>query len=138
MTEDENRNYRCFLERNQAELLKTVSGDIDVESTFDFEDRYPMVLEVAAGEGYARDYLDGAFMLPRTNDLKTGGGLHTYVGKYNWFTGGAAPAGKKVVRGFRRGDGALGSYLSPLSMFGYISPSSAASGLGFGTCCSLR
>ena len=138
MTEDENRNYRCFMERNQAELLKTVSGDIDVESTFDFEDRYPMVLEVEAGEGYARDYLDGAFMLPRTNDLKTGAGLHTYVGKYNWFTGGAAPAGKKGVRGFRRGGNALNSYLSPLTMGGGNSPSDAASTLGFGTCCSLR
>ena len=138
MTEDENRNYRCFMERNQAELLKTVSGDIDVESTFDFEDRYPMVLEVAAGEGYARDYLDGAFMLPRTNDLKTGGGLHTYVGKYNSFTGGAAPAGKKGVRGFRRGINANNAYLSPLTMNGYNSPSYADSYIGFGTCCSLR
>ena len=138
MTEDENRNYRCFLERDQAELLKTVYGDIDVESTFDFENRYPMVLEVAAGEGYARDYLDGAFMLPRTNDLKTGGGLHTYVGKYNWFTGGAAPAGKKGVRGFRRGAYANYTPLSPLTLFGHYSPSYAASLIGFGTCCSLR
>ena len=138
MTEDENRNYRCFLERNQAELLKTVSGDTDVESTFDFEDRYPIVLEVAAGEGYARDYLDGAFMLPLTNDLKTGAGLHTYVGKYNWFTGGAAPAGKKGVRGFRRGAYAINSTLSPLAMGGGGSPSAAGSNLGFGTCCSLR
>jgi hypothetical protein len=126
------------MERNQAELLKTVSGDIDVESTFDFEDRYPMVLEVAAGEGYARDYLDGAFMLPRTNDLKTGAGLHTYVGKYNWFTGGAAPTGKKGVRGFRRGSYADVPYLSPLTMGGNHSPSDATSGVGFGTCCSLR
>ena len=138
MTEDENRNYRCFLERNQAELLKTVSGDIDVESTFDFEDRYPMVLEVAAGEGYARDYLDGAFMLPRTNALKTGGALHTYVGKYNWFTGGAAPTGKKGVRGFRRGGSAPLTILSPLTLHGSSSPSYANSSLGFGTCCSLR
>ena len=138
MTEDENRNYRCFLERDQAELLKTVYGDIDVESTFDFENRYPMVLEVAAGEGYARDYLDGAFMLPRTNDLKTGGGLHTYVGKYNWFTGGAAPAGKKGVRGFRRGNFAIHTSLSPLALYGGNSPSYAASFFGFGTCCSLR
>ena len=138
MTEDENRNYRCFMERNQAELLKTVTGDIDVESTFDFEDRYPMVLEVAAGEGYARDYLDGAFMLPRTNDLKTGAGLHTYVGKYNWFTGGAAPAGKKGVRGFRRGAYANSTALSPLTVVAFNSPSFAYSYLGFGTCCSLR
>jgi hypothetical protein len=138
MTEDENRNYRCFLERNQAELLKTVSGDIDVESTFDFEDRYPMVLEVAAGEGYARDYLDGAFMLPRTNALKIGAGLHTYVGKYNWFTGGAAPAGKKGVRGFRRGNSASGTSLSPLTLYGNFSPSYTSSVIGFGTCCSLR
>ena len=138
MTEDENRNYRCFMERNQAELLKTVTGDIDVESTFDFEDRYPMVLEVAAGEGFARDYLDGAFMLPRTNDLKTGAGLHTYVGKYNWFTGGAAPTGKKGVRGFRRGVIASNSCLSPLPLSGNASPSDANSLIGFGTCCSLR
>ena len=138
MTEDENRNYRCFLERNQAELLKTVRGDINVESTFDFEDRYPMVLEVAAGEGCARDYLDGAFMLPRTNDLKTGAGLHTYVGKYNWFTGGAAPAGKKGVRGFRRGTCANLTSLSPLTMGASTSPSNAGTYIGFGTCCSLR
>jgi hypothetical protein len=60
------------------------------------------------------------------------------VGKYNWFTGGAAPAGKKGVRGFRRGNFAIDASLSPLSMNGNLSPSNAASNIGFGTCCSLR
>lgn len=138
MTEDENRNYRYFLERDQAELIKTPTSSLDVADNYDFENRYPMVLEVAAGEGYARDYLDGAMMLPRTNALKTGGGLHTYVGKYNWFTGGAAPAGKKSVRGFQRGSLASNVALSPLAMYGHTSPTFAASNIGFGTCCRIR
>ena len=138
MTEDEERNYRCFVERDQAELIKTPTADLDVADKYDFENRYPMVLEVTAGEGYARDYLDGAMMLPRTNALKTGGGLHTYVGKYNWFTGGAAPAGKKSVRGFRRGYGALFTNLSPLFLFASYSPSLASTFIGFGTCCRIR
>ena len=138
MTEDEERNYRCFVERDQAELIKTPTADLDVADKYDFENRYPMVLEVTAGEGYARDYLDGAMMLPRTNALKTGGGLHTYVGKYNWFTGGAAPAGKKSVRGFRRGGSAYYTNLSPLSMYANVSPSNAGAHIGFGTCCRIR
>lgn len=138
-TEDENRVYQCYLERDQASLLKSPTADIAADEQYPFETAYPLVLaDVEASEGYARDYLDHALMLPRTNAMKSGGGLHTYVGKYNWFTGDAAPAGKKSVRGFRRGLLAYYPNLSPFSLYAYNAPSYAASHIGFGTCVRIR
>ena len=137
-TEDENRDYVAYMERDQEALVVTPTGDKDLDDAFSFENVYPKVGEFSVGEGYAKDYMDGAMMLPKTNADKTGGGLHTYVGKYNWFTGGAAPAGKKSVRGFRRGDLAYYAPLSPLSMSALLSPSRAATFIGFGTCVRIR
>ena len=76
-------------------------------------------------------------MIPNTNANKSGAGLHTYVGAYNWFTGGAAPSGKKSVRGFLRGGNAGYTSLSPLAMGAYGAPSYANPGVGFGTCCRI-
>jgi hypothetical protein len=76
-------------------------------------------------------------MLPDTNANKSGGGLHTYVCKYNWFSGGAAPSGKKSVRGFRRGNYAHNASLSPLTMYANNAPSVAYTAIGFGTCCRI-
>ena len=76
-------------------------------------------------------------MLPDTNANKSGGGLHTHVGKYNWFTGNEAGSGKKLVRGFRRGGFANGALLSPLAMVASLAPSVAGANIGFGTCCRL-
>ena len=138
-TEDENRTYQCYMERDQAALLKSPTDDIDAGNKFPFETAYPLVLaDITAGEGFASDYLDGALMLPRNNATKTGGGLHTYVGKYNWFTGSAAPTGKKSVRGFLRGAGAYASSLSPLAMYANHAPSVAISVFAFGTCVRIR
>ena len=137
-TEDENGQYECYLERDQAELVKSIAADnYDPATPRDFETIYDHVLTVQIGEGYAKNYLNGALMLPDTNANKTGAGLHTYVGKYNWFTGGNASAGKKSVRGFLRGDIAAYAYLSPLSMGAGYSPSGTNSNLGFGTCCRI-
>ena len=138
-TEDENGDYEMYIERDQEQLLKSPTADIDAAAQYNFETAYQHVGEtIANGNGYAKNYLNGALMLPDTNANKSGGGLHTYVGKYNWFTGSAAPAGKKSVRGFRRGLSAGHSGLSPLSMHGINSPSHAFSGIGFGTCCKIR
>ena len=137
-TEDENGQYECYLERDQAELVKSIAADnYDPATPRNFETIYDHVLTIQKGEGYAKNYLNGALMLPDTNANKTGAGLHTYVGKYNWFTGGNASAGKKSVRGFRRGNGANYTYLSPLTLNAGNSPSVALTNLGFGTCCRI-
>ena len=137
-TEDENGQYECYLERDQAELVKGIAADnYDPATPRDFETIYDHVLTVQKGEGYAKNYLNGALMLPDTNANKSGAGLHTYVGKYNWFTGGNASAGKKSVRGFLRGGGASNAALSPLTMVAVNSPSNTYSGVGFGTCCRI-
>jgi hypothetical protein len=73
-------------------------------------------------------------MMPRSTADKTGGGLHTYVGGYNWFTGGVASANKKAVRGFRRGNNANNTNLSPLTMNANNAPSNSNTNIGFGTC----
>ncbi len=138
-TEDENGQYECYLERDQAELVKSIAADnYDPATPRDFETIYDHVLTVQKGEGYAKNYMNGALMLPDSNANKSGAGLHTYVGKYNWFTSGNAAEGKKSVRGFRRGSYARSTGLSPLAMFGNSSPSIANSYIGFGTCCRIR
>jgi hypothetical protein len=137
-TEDENGQYECYMERDQAELVKSIAADnYDPATPRDFENIYDHVLTVQKGEGYAKNYLNGALMLPDTDANKSGAGLHTYVGKYNWFTGNNASAGKKSVRGFRRGVGAAAAALSPLGVSANGSPSYAYSNLGFGTCCRI-
>lgn len=138
-TEDENGNYESYVELDQSKLLKSPTADIDATSQYDFETSYQHIGEtITKGEGYARNYRSGVLMMPDTNANNTGGGLHTYVGKYNWFTGGNAPANRKSVRGFRRGNIAGNTTLSPLSMNGLNSPSLADTYIGAGTCCSLR
>ena len=137
-TEDENGQYECFFERDQAELVKsTAAENYDPATPRDFEERYEHVLTVSKGEGYAKDYLNGVMMLPASNASKGGGALHTYVGKYNWFTGTNASAGKKSVRGFRRGISAAYAILSPLTGNAFNAPSNAFTDIGFGTCCRI-
>ena len=138
-TEDENGQYECFIERDQAELVKSLAADnYDPATPRDFETIYDHVLTVQKGDGYAKNYLNGALMLPDTNANKAGGGLHTYVGKYNYFAGVNAAAGKKSVRGFRRGYVANAASLSPLFVGALSSPSDAFAYIGFGTCCRIR
>lgn len=137
-TEDENGQYECYMERDQAELVKSIAADnYDPATPRDFETIYDHVLTVQSGDGYAKNYLNGALMLPDSNANKTGAGLHTYVGKYNWFTGDNASAGKKSVRGFRRGTFAHLTNLSPLAVYAGYSPSNAYAFIGFGTCCRI-
>ena len=136
-TEDASQNYEAYMERDQTLLLKSVYGDINVSETFNFEEHYKHVGSFTSGDGYRKNYSNDALMLPDTNANKTGAGLHTYVGAYNWFTGGAAPTGKKSVRGFRRGSSANGGYLSPLTMYAYYAPSNTYASFAFGTCCQI-
>lgn len=136
-TEDESRNYEAYMERDQSQLMKTPTGDKDLADSWDFENHYKHVGSFTMGEGYATNYSNDALMLPSSNATKSGGGLHTYVGKYNWFTGGAATTGKKSVRGFRRGGGAFNSFLSPLALYAVGAPSFADASVGFGTCCRI-
>ena len=136
-TEDASQNYEAYMERDQTLLLKSVYGDINVSDTFNFEEHYKHVGTFTSGDGYRKNYSNDALMLPDTNANKTGAGLHTYVGAYNWFTGGAAPTGKKSVRGFRRGFIAPNGNLSPLTVYAYYAPSAADAGSAFGTCCQI-
>ena len=136
-TEDDAQNYEAYMERDQESLIKSENGEIDASSNFNFETLYNHVGSFTSGDGYAKNYSNDALMLPDTNANKSGGGLHTYVGKYNWFTGSAAGSGKKSVRGFRRGSGAYGSSLSPLTVLAPYSPSGSSSNIGFGTCCRI-
>ena len=136
-TEDDAQNYEAYMERDQESLIKSENGEIDASSNFNFETLYNHVGSFTGGDGYAKNYSNDALMLPNTNANKSGGGLHTYVGKFNWFTGGAASSGKKSVRGFRRGSSADGTNRSPLTMNASIAPSSAYSYIGFGTCCRI-
>ena len=137
MTEDASGTYECFMERDQALLIKSENGEIDATSQFQFEQLYKHVLSVTNGSGYAKNYNNDALMLPDTNANKAGGGLHTYVGKYNFFSGNAASAGKKLVRGLRRGDSASVTYLSPLYMNCNRVPSTTVTHFAFGTCCRI-
>jgi hypothetical protein len=136
-TEDDSQNYEAYMERDQESLIKSENGDIDASSNFNFETLYNHVGSFTSGDGYAKNYSNDALMLPDTNANKSGGGLHTYVGKYNWFSGSAAGSGKKLVRGFRRGNFASSAYLSPLSVNAINSPSSPYPAFGFGTCCRI-
>jgi len=136
-TEDENQNYQAFMERDQSQLIKSENGTIATSEMFNFEQHYKHVGSFSKGDGYAKNYSNDALMLPDTNANKTGGGLHTYVGKYNYFNGEAAPAGKKLVRGFRRGIYAYAAALSPLFVSASSAPSSAPASLAFGTCVAI-
>ena len=136
-TEDENGVYEAYIERDQSQLIKSENGDKDITEQFDFEQHYKHVGTYTKGEGYRKNYTNDALMLPDTDANKTGGGLHTYVGAYNYFTGGNAPAGKKSVRGLRRGNGARASGLSPLCVYAYYAPSASGAHCAFGTCCQI-
>ena len=137
MTEHSDGHYECYMEREQESLIKSETGLIDASESYQFEQLYKHVVSVNNGAGYAKNYSNDALMLPNTNANKSGGGLHTYVGKYNYFSGDAAAAGKKLVRAFRRGLGAHVTYLSPLFVnAGYV-PSVTAAYYAFGTCCRI-
>jgi hypothetical protein len=134
MTEDENGQYECYMERDQTKLLKSVNGDKVTSENWPFETSYAHVGTFAKGEGYRKNYSNDAFMLPDSNANKSGAGLHTYVCAYNWFTGSNAGTGKKSVRGFRRGNSAFYTVLSALTVDGYNAPSNAYTYYAFGTC----
>lgn len=135
MSEYEDGLHRCYMERDQSQLMPSSPyGDKTINEYWDFERQYNHVVDLALSQGYAKDYHNDALMLPQSDADNTGGGLHTYIGKYTWLTGGKPAAGKKTVRGFLRGVNAYVSVLSPLSMYGNNSPSLSYSGIGFGTC----
>ena len=133
-TEDENQNYEAYMEREQEALIKSENGEIATSEHFNFETLYQHVGSFTNGDGYRKNYSNDALMLPDSNANKTGGGLHTYVGAYNWFIGAAAGANKKLLRGFRRGHVASSANMSPLSLSANYAPSLTHSNLGFGTC----
>ena len=136
-TEDASQNYEAYMERDQEQLTITPDGDKDVADAWPFESNYLHVGSFTNDDGYRKNYNNDALMLPNTNANKSGAGLHTYVGAYNRFTGGAAPSGKKSVRGFRRGSNAHITNLSPLAMGANAAPSVANPYIGFGTCCRI-
>lgn len=137
-TEDENGNYKAYIERDQTRLSLSPTEEINASETYAFEENMTHVADYANGSGYAKNYSNAALMLPDTDVNKAGAGLHTYVGKYNAFTGHSASVGKKAVRGFRRGFIASYSNLSPLYVDGNVAPSISYSIIGFGTCCRIE
>jgi len=136
-TEDENGTYEAYMQRDQSKLVKSTAQTVDVATAINFESDYNHVGTFTNGLGYRKNYSNDALMLPDSNVNKTGASLHTYVGGYNYFTGSAAAAGKKVVRGFRRGSYAYFSSLSPLYVVAYNAPSYSYSNCAFGTCCRI-
>ena len=136
-TENSSGQYEAYVQRDQAELIISPANDIDVESKYAFEDAYKHAASYTKGDGFRKNYSNDALMLADTNANKTGAGLHTYVGAYNYYTGKNAGAGKKTVRGFRRGFYANGSNLSPLYVVASYAPSGAKSNNAFGTCCRI-
>lgn len=133
-TEDENQAYEAYMQRDQSLLTITPSGDKDIADSWPFEQDYDHVASLASGSGYRKNYTSRALMVASDNANKSGAGLHTYVGGYNYYTGTAAATGKKSVRGFRRGGIVAGTYLSPLCVGAANAPSYTASNIGFGTC----
>ena len=137
-TQDDNGDYRAFYQPEQESLLVTPTGEIAASALFNFEESYEQVGPVISkGSGYRKDYLNGVLPLPDTNVNKAGGGLHTYVGAYNYYSGGNATSGKKLVRGFLRGSGVFNPNLSPLFVAANFAPSGASAYIGFGTCCRI-
>jgi hypothetical protein len=136
-TEDENGKYNAYVQREQSLLIKSVTGSIDVANKYAFEEAYHHVFEINKGSGYAKSISEHSLLLPATSSEVSGGGLHTYVGHYSYYSGDNASAGKKLVRGFRRGDVANGSPLSPLYVHAFDAPAREGAGIGFGTCVQL-
>ena len=135
MTEDSAGLHKCYMQRDQAQLVTSSPyGDKNTDEYWNFENRYKHVVDLAYNQGYAKDYHNDALMLPQSDADNTGGGLHTYIGKFTWLTGGKPAAGKKTVRGFLRGYLAYNYVLSPLTMFGNNTPSYSNSYIAFGTC----
>lgn len=137
-TEDENKNYEAFMQRDQTKLIKSETGDKAVDEKFRFEEAFHHVGSYAPTNGYRKNFSEKCIMLPDTIANQSGASLTTYLGAYNYFNGSAAPAGKKSVRGFRRGYYASYSALSPLYVYAGSAPSIANSHVGFGTCVRLQ
>jgi hypothetical protein len=135
MTEDSAGLYKCYMQRDQAQLVTSSPyGDKNTDEYWNFENRYHHVVDLAYNQGYAKDYHNDALMLPASDAANTGGGLHSYIGKYTWLTGSKPAAGKKTVRCVLRGNSAYYGVCSPLAMYGYNPPSDSNSYIAFGTC----
>lgn len=135
MTEDSAGLYKCYMQRDQAQLVTSSPyGDKNTDEYWNFENRYKHVVDLSYAQSYAKDYHNDALMLPASDAANTGGGLHAYIGKYTWLTGSKPAAGKKTVRGFLRGVGANVYVLSPLAMGGGSTPSNSGLSIAFGTC----
>lgn len=135
-TEDETGLYKAYYQPDQSKMLLSPTTDNASASTvINFEGEYDHIGDIQGTfESYRRDYNDRCLFLPKSTELAKSGGLHTYVGGYNWFTGTAANAGCRSVRGFRRGLLAASAALSPLSLHAVSSPSYSTTNIGFGTC----
>lgn len=136
-TEDENGQYKAYMQRDQSLLAITPSGTKPIAESWTFESAYKHVGTFEKGTGYRKDFSNDCIMLPNTNANKNGAGIHTYVCAYNIFNGDKATHANKLVRGFLRGLYANYSALSPLYVYAYYAPSASASCCAFGICCRL-
>lgn len=133
-TEDENQAYEAYLQTDPSKLALTPNGEKDVADSWPFEQDYEHAASYASGSGYRKNYARQSLFLAPDNANKSGAGLHTYIGAYNYYSGTAAAAGKKAVRGFRRGYYVYGTALSPLCVGAGAAPSHAYAYIAFGTC----
>lgn len=133
-TEDEQQNYEAYLQTDPSKLALTPNGEKDMADIWPFEQDYEHVASYAYGSGYRKNYARQSLFLAPDNANKSGAGLHTYIDAYNYYTGTAAAAGKKAVRGFQRGGSVIITYLSPLYVFAYNAPSYASAYIAFGNC----
>lgn len=136
-TEDENQGYEAYMQRDQASLILSEDGEKLTSEDFSFETLYDHVGTFTGGGDFRKNYSNDCLMLPDSDANRSGAALHTYVGAYNNFAGGAASVGKKSVRGFRRGGYAGGTNLSPLFVLAGVAPSYSSSLLAFGTCVAI-
>lgn len=135
-TEDSNGLYKAYYQPVQSQLvISNESENTASSTTIPFETDYDLIGEIQGLlNGYRKDYNDHCIFLANDTESAIGAGLHTYIGAYNWFSGGKANAGTRSVRGFLRGGVAYYSVLSPFAMYGGGSPSGSGSIIGFGTC----
>lgn len=135
-TEDSTGLYKAYYQSVQSKMLiSNASENTAAATVLPFETTYDFIGEIQGQKfGYRKDYNDKCLFLSKNTELASGGGLHTYVCGYNWFTGAKASANTRSVRGFRRGAYVNDSFLSPFPMHAIYSPSYSSSNIGFGTC----
>jgi hypothetical protein len=132
---------RAYLCTDQAKMILSSQAstvDDDVELPHENADGYQLLPVLNATNGYSKDHCDETLFWPRSVASQSGGSLSTFNAVYLYLAGTRPASGKKVPRGFRRGNAAVASVLSPMCVVGIYAPSGASANLGFGICCRIE